>query len=181
MLTQAKYFIKDVRRMLGKYKIRILHIWLSRVFCGIFLYRLERGLYTTIGRAYEYIRVIFIPLFNLMQAYSNLEIHYKADIKGGLKVLHASAGCVVSGLSVIGENLTLTGGNIIGGRAGCRRGELVIGDNCSLGANAVILGPVRLGNDIEVSASALVVNDCSEDNCMMLGVPAKAIGGKQNK
>ncbi len=116
-----------------------------------------------------------------MQAYSNLEINYKADIKGGLKVLHASAGCVVSGLSVIGENLTLTGGNIIGGRAGCRRGELVIGDNCSLGANAVILGPVRLGNDIEVSASALVVNDCSEDNCMMLGVPAKAIGGKQNK
>jgi serine acetyltransferase len=162
--------------MLGKHRIRILHIWLSRVFCGIFLYRLERGLYTTIGRAYEYIRVIFIPLFNLMQAYSNLEIHYKADIKGGLLVLHASAGCVVSGLAVIGENLTLTGGNIIGGRAGCKRGDLIIGDNCSLGANAVILGPVRLGNNIEVSASALVVSDCPDDNCMLLGVPAKAIG-----
>jgi len=52
----------------------------------------------------------------------------------------------------------------------------VIGDNCSLGANAVILGPVRLGNDIEFSASALVVNDCPDDNFLLLGVPAKAIG-----
>jgi serine acetyltransferase len=105
-----------------------------------------------------------------------LEIHYKADIKGGLLVLHASVGCVVSGLAIIGENLTLTGGNIIGGRAGCRRGDLVIGDNCSLGANAVILGPLKLGNHIEIAASALVVNNCLDDNCMMLGVPAKAIG-----
>lgn len=178
MLTQAKYFIKDVRRMLGKNKIRILHIWLSRIFCGIFLYRLERGLYTTIGRTYEYIRVIFIPIFNMMQAYSNLEIHYKADIKGGLLILHASAGCVVSGLAVIGEGLTLTGGNIIGGRVGCKKGDLVIGNNCSLGANAVILGPVVLGDDIEVAASSLVINDCLDNHCMLLGTPARAIGAK---
>lgn len=176
MLTQARYFIKDVRRIVGKYKIRILHIWLSRVFCGIFLYRLERGLYITIGRPYKYIRVIFIPLFNLMQAYSNLEINYKADIKGGLLVLHASVGCVVSGLAVIGENLTLTGGNIVGGRAGCRRGDLVIGNNCNLGANAVVLGPVTIGNNIEVAASSLVINDCIYDYCLLLGIPAKAIG-----
>jgi serine acetyltransferase len=85
-----------------------------------------------------------------MQAYSNLEIHYKADFKGGFMVLHASAGSVVSGLAIIGENLTHTRGNIIGGRTGCRLGELLKGDNCSLGANAVILGPIRLGNNIEV-------------------------------
>lgn len=166
--------------MLGKHKIRILHIWLSRVFCGIFLYRLERGLYTTIGRPYEYIRVLFIPLFNLMQAYSNLEIHYKTDIKGGLLVLHVSVGCVVSGLAIIGENLTLTGGNIIGGRVGCKRGDLVIGNNCRLGANAVILGPVVLGDDIEVAASSLVINDCFDDHCMLLGTPARAIGAKKS-
>lgn len=149
---------------------------MSRVFCGLFLYRLERGLYTTIGRSYEYIRVIFTPLFYLMQAYSNLEIHYKADIKGGLLVLHASVGCVVSGLAVIGENMTLTGGNIVGGRAGCKSGELVIGNNCSLGANAVVLDPVKIGNNIEVAASSLVINDCINDHCLLLGIPAKAIG-----
>jgi len=176
MLTQAKYFIKDLRRMLGKHKIRILHIWISRVFCGIFLYLFERGLYTTIGRPYEYFRVIFLPLINLLQSYSNLDINYKADIKGGLLVLHPSVGCVVSGMAIVGENLTLTGGNIIGARAGCKKGGIVIGNNCSMGANAVVLGPLTLGNYIEISAQALVVNDCRDSNCLLLGVPAKAIG-----
>lgn len=77
---------------------------------------------------------------------------------------------------MIGENLILTGGNIIGVWAGCKRGDLVIGNNCSLGANAVILGPMRLGNNIEVAALALVTNDCLDDNCMLLGIPATAIG-----
>lgn len=172
MIIQAKYFIKDLYRLLGKFKIRIFHIWLSRVFWGLFLYRFERGLYITIGKPYEYIRVIFIPFFNLIQAYSNLDIPYKADIKGGLLVLHPSVGVVVSGIAIIGENLTLTGGNVIGGRDGCKRGELVIGNNCSLGANAVILGPIVLGNNINVAASACVIKDCLVDNSTLIGVPA---------
>lgn len=32
-----------------------------------------------------------------------MDIHYKADIKGGLLVLHPSVGCVISGQSIIGE------------------------------------------------------------------------------
>ena len=181
MFSQIQYFCKDVKRLLGKHKIRILHIWMGRIFWGLLLYRFERGLYTSIGRPYQYLRVLFIPIYNLIQAYSNLEIHYKADIKGGLLVLHASAGCVISGLSNIGENFTLTGGNVIGGREGCKRGDLTIGDNCSVGANAVILGPVKLGNNIEVAASSLVVNDCIQDNCLLLGIPAKAIGKSRIK
>lgn len=86
MIQQTKFFIKDVTRMLGKYKIRMIHIWLSRAFWGIFIYRLERGLYLTIGRPYEIIRIILIPFFNLIQAYSNIEIHYKADIGPGLLI-----------------------------------------------------------------------------------------------
>lgn len=90
MRQQIKYFGQDLTRMLGKYKIRILHIWLSRVFWGIFLYRLERGLFLLIGKPYEIIRVIFIPIFNIIQAYSNIDLNYKSDIKGGLLVLHPS-------------------------------------------------------------------------------------------
>ncbi|MFZ6013940.1 MAG: hypothetical protein ACOYXT_26610 [Bacteroidota bacterium] len=59
MRQQIVYFKQDLWRMLGKYKIRILHIWLSRVFWGIFLYRLERGLFLLIGKHYDKFRVIF--------------------------------------------------------------------------------------------------------------------------
>jgi serine acetyltransferase len=175
MLNQIYYFGQDVNRLLGKYKIRILHIWLSRIFWGLFLYRFERFLFLLIGKPYPILRVIFIPIFNLIQAYSNMDINYKADIKGGLLVLHPSNGIVISGLSIIGQNLTLTGGNIIGGRAGAKYGDIKIGDKCFLGANAVVLGPIRLGNKINIAASACVVKDCVEDNVTLLGVPAKKV------
>lgn len=173
MKQQFLYFLKDIKRMLGKYKIRILHIWLSRAFAGVFLYRLERGLYLTFGRAYEYVRIIFIPFINLIQAYSNLDLHYKADIGGGLSILHPSAGIVVSGMSIIGSNLTLTGGNIIGLKGKCKRGEFVIGNNCNLGANAVILGPVILSDNINIGALACVTKDCLISGTTLVGVPAR--------
>ncbi len=176
MIKQIKYFSQDLNRLLGKYKIRILHIWLSRIFWGIFLYRFERGMFLLLGKSYSIIRVFFIPVFNLIYAYSNIEINYKADIKGGLLVLHPSVGVVISGLAVIGENLTLTGGNIIGGRAGAKK--IILGNKCHLGANAVVLGPVVLGNNIVIGASACVINSCESDNVVLVGVPAKPTSKK---
>lgn len=175
MFEQMNFFKKDVKRLLGKYKIRVLHIWLSRVFWGLFLYRFERGLYLSIGKSYRYVRIIFIPWYNLLQSYSNIEIHYKANIQGGLLVLHPSVGVVVSAKSVIGINLTLTGGNIIGGRSGTIEGDIIIGDNCSLGANAVIIGPVYVADNTQVGASACVVSNIKQPGLIVVGVPAKPL------
>lgn len=175
MLQQFNYFGEDITRLLGKHKIRILHVWLSRVFWGLFLYRFERGLFLTFGRSYEYFRIILIPIFNIWQSYSNMDIHYKADIKGGLIVLHPSVGVVVSGRSIIGRRLTLTGGNIIGARGSGTDVNIIIGDNCELGANAVILGPIKLGNGIRIGASACVIKNCVENGVSLVGVPAKRI------
>ena len=172
MRQQLRYFRQDLRKMLGKHKVRILHIWLGRVFWGILLYRIERGLFLLVGKNYKILRVLFVPFFNIVNAYTNIEINYNADIKGGLLVLHPSVGIVVSRFSVIGENLALTGGNIIGAKTGCNYGDISIGDNCTLGANAVIIGPIKLANGITIGASACVINDCLTDNATLLGVPA---------
>jgi len=161
--------------MLGKHKVRIVHIWMGRAFIGVMLYRIERGLFLTFGRFWSLGRVVFSPIFYLLYAYSNLEINYRADIGPGILVLHASMGCVVSAKSVIGRNLTLTGGNVIGARAGCPDRGIVIGNDCSLGANAVILGPVRLANNIKIGAAACVVRNELNDCRILVGVPAKPI------
>lgn len=173
MKQQFSYFTQDIRRMLGKRKIRILHIWMSRSFWGVLLYRIERGFLISFGKPYEIIRIVFLPLINLIQAYSNVEIHYKADIKGGLSILHPSMGVVISGKSIIGFNLTLTGGNVIGISKKCTVGEFVLGDNCNLGANAVVLGPVKIGNNIKIGALACVTRDFLESGVTLVGVPAK--------
>ena len=177
-MTQVRFFLEDLKRMLGKHKIRIIHIWLSRSFMGIFMYRLERSLFLIFGHTYRFLRIPFIPIFNLLQAYSNIDIHYKSDIKRGLSILHPSVGCVISGNAKIGQNLTLIGGNVIGIKKMCDGNNFLIGNNCTLGANATIIGPIKLGNYIEIGASACVVKDCLTNNSILVGVPAEILKNK---
>ncbi len=174
-MTQIRFFSQDVKRMLGKHKIRIIHIWLSRSFAGIFMYRLERSLFIAFGNVYGYLRVPFIPIIHLVQAYSNIDIHYKSNIKGGVSILHPAVGCVISGQAKIGKNLTITGGSVIGISKKCNDDDFLIGDNCSLGANATIIGPLKLGNNIKIGAAACVVKDCLIDDSTLVGVPAKIL------
>jgi serine acetyltransferase len=179
-MSQFTYFISDIKRMLGKHKIRILYVWLSRSFWGILLYRTERSLFLVFGTYYSFIRVPLVPLFNMLQAYSNIDIHYKADVKKGISILHPSVGVVISGQSSIGENLTLTGGNVIGVHKKCKKGTFVIGNNCSLGANATIIGPIILGDNIIIGASACVVENCLIPQSILVGVPAKTLPKNNN-
>ena len=132
-------------------------------------------MYLLIGKPYQYIRILFVPVINLILAYSNCDIHYKADIKGGILILHNALGVVISGLAQIGSNITLAGGNVIGARPGTLSGDIIIGDDCIMGANAVILGPIKLANRINVGAMACVVNDCESAGATLVGVPAKMI------
>lgn len=161
--------------MLGKNKWRILIIFFSRVFVGIFWYRIDRSLFLLIGKNYRVVRVLFSPLFFIIQAYSNLDIHYEADIGPGLLVLHPSVGIVISGKAKIGNNLTLSGGNIIGLNKNSASTEFKIGDGCYLGANACVIGPLELGNRTNIGACACVVKSFLDDNLTLVGVPAKVL------
>ena len=174
-MSQFSYFLKDCNRLLGKTKWRVLIIWFSRSFWGLFLYRFERSLFLIFRKAYKFLRIPLIPLFSLIQAFSNIDIHYKANIKGGILILHPSVGIVISAHSSIGENLTLTGGNIIGFNNKKKKSPFKIGNHCTLGANATIIGPIQLANYIKIGASACVINDIFEDRSVLVGVPAKKV------
>ncbi len=175
MLQQLKFFIGDVKSMAGRKKLRILFIWLSRGFWGVLSYRVDRGLFLIFGKSYTYIRVLLSPFFNLLQAYSNIDIHCSAQIGTGINILHPSMGIVISGKALIGNNISLTGGNVIGAKKECGLREIVLGNNCTLGANAVVLGPIKIGNNVKIGALALVLKDCG-DNKTLVGVPAKEVG-----
>jgi len=52
---------------------------------------------------------------------------------------------------------------------------IVIGDNCWIGTNAVILPGVRLGNHVVVAAGAVVTKSFPQDDILLAGVPARII------
>lgn len=138
-------------------------------------YRFERFLYLIFGRSYGLLRLLILPVLFLSQPWrGNSEIHYRADIGKGLKILHPSLGVVINGHALCGEYLTLTGGNCIGGKENLQQGSIKIGNNVTLEANAVVLGPIVIGSNVSIGAGAVVLHD-SPDNVILVGVPAKPI------
>ena len=174
-MTQLKFFKQDIVRMLGKNKYRIIFIFMTRSFVGLMLYRVERSLFLLLGTSYSFLRILFLPIIYVLQAYANIDIHYKSSIQGGLSILHPSVGCVISAKAVIGSDLTLTGGNVIGFNKKKANTIFQIGNNCTLGANAVIIGPLEIKNNVFIGASACVTQSFNQSNITLVGVPAKQL------
>ena len=51
---------------------------------------------------------------------------------------------------------------------------VIVGDNCYFGLGAKIIGKVRIGNNVTVGANAVVTKDIP-DNVVVGGIPAKII------
>ena len=101
----------------------------------------------------------------------------RAQIGGGLKIAHG-IGLVIGGGTIIGQNCDVRQNTTFGGnysKTDAQGRELpVLGDNVSVGAGAVILGPVHVGDNAIIGANAVVVDDVPA-NMIVGGVPARVI------
>jgi serine O-acetyltransferase len=165
----------DLERMVNHRHWRWLTVWTSAAAHGLIAYRISRALYLLLGaRSHAALRILFSPALLLLQPWvGRCEIHFEADLGPGVKILHPSLGVVISKFTRCGRNLTLTGGNCIGMRRKDAT-RIVLGDSVLLGANAVVLGPARLGSRVSVGAGAVAMTD-APDGAVLVGVPARPV------
>lgn len=103
------------------------------------------------------------------------DISNKAKIVKGCKFPHIGLGVVIGDEANIGSNCIIRQNVTIGGkRIGDKYEFPTIGDNCMIGAGAVIIGNVHLGNNVIVGVNAVVTKNFP-DNCVIAGTPAKII------
>jgi putative colanic acid biosynthesis acetyltransferase WcaB len=105
-----------------------------------------------------------------------IELRYKTKIGPGLALFHGQATVVHEG-TVIGAGCTLRQSTTIGSKArtdGTQSASPVIGDNVDIGANAVIIGGVRVGDRAAIGAGSVVVKDVPA-GAVVAGNPAKVI------
>lgn len=174
---QVLYWKRDVQAITNKRWWRWLSCWFSSSFWIITSYRLDRALYLMMGRYWSAIRILLGPFFFITRPWfggNRCELNYHADIGPGLKILHPALGIVVSGKTIAGEKLTLTGGNCIGERGNSQQGQIRLGKEVSLGINAVVLGPVQIGDRVVIGAGAVVTKNAS-NGAVLIGVPAKPL------
>lgn len=101
------------------------------------------------------------------------DVSLKADISDDVYFCHEGFGTGVHPMSRIGSGTTVYHGVTIGQLSGNDEAP-IIGCNVFIGANATILGKIKIGDNAKIGACALVLCDVPE-GCTAVGVPAKII------
>lgn len=108
-----------------------------------------------------------------------MDTFHIANVKLGEGVFGAHPYATYLNARVIGRNFSFRNCITIGNKSDDRVEEIpTIGNNVSVGANAVIIGNIHIGNNVIIGAGAVVVSDVP-DNCVVVGNPAKII--RQNR
>lgn len=97
-------------------------------------------------------------------------------IKGNPTLPHGLHGIFISRYAEIGENCWIYQNVTIGE---VDKKAPVIGDNCLIGAGAVIIGGIKVGSRVKVGAGAVVSADIP-DGCTVVSQPVSIIEGERN-
>lgn len=120
------------------------------------------------------LRIPLLPrlIMTIVRWLTGIEIHPSATIGRGLFIDHGT-GVVVGETTVIHDNVTLFQGVTLGG-TGKQRGKRhpTIGRNVVIGAGAKVLGDITVGADSMIGANAVVVRDVP-DHSTVVGVPGR--------
>lgn len=115
---------------------------------------------------------IYWVLFRMVETLTAISIPKTAIIGPGLRIWHFG-GIFIHANAVIGEKCTLRQGVTIGNR-GDNQLVPVIGNNVDIGAYAQILGDIHIGDNCKIGAMAVVLNNVP-NNATAVGNPAKVI------
>lgn len=104
-----------------------------------------------------------------------IQMPLRTPVEGGLSFNHFSC-IIINGATKIGRNCTIFHGVTTALKIGGQNaGVPSIGDNCVLGPGCKILGNVTIGDNVFVGANAVVTHNI-ESNSVVAGIPAKVIG-----
>ena len=123
---------------------------------------------------YKY-HVPFLPklVWKLQYLLFNCSVPASCQIGKGTRFGYGGIAVVMHARTVIGKNCMIGQGVTIGGKSGWYEVP-VIGDNVHINAGAKIIGPIRIGNNVEIGANCVVVKDVP-DNCVVAGIPARIL------
>ncbi|MBC7107533.1 MAG: serine O-acetyltransferase [Methanomassiliicoccales archaeon] len=135
---------------------------------AILLHRISHRLYLKgqylLARAINYFARIL----------TGADIHPGAKIGKGFFIDHAT-GVVIGETAEIGDNVCIFQGVTLGG-VSTEKGKRhpTIGNNVVIGANATILGNIKIGDNVKIGAGSVVVKDVPP-NSTVVGVPGKVV------
>lgn len=121
-----------------------------------------------------YLRKIpLIPrfMFLLTRLLCGCSIPPSVEVGENTRFAHNALGVVIHDKCVIGHDTVIQANVVIGGKDGA---SATVGNYCYIGAGAVLLGGISIGDDAVIGANAVVTHDVP-NGVVVAGVPAKII------
>lgn len=135
---------------------------------AILSYRMAHLLYTN---NFTFIAKL---ISQISRFFTGIEIHPAALIGKRLLIDHGS-GVVIGETAVVGDDCILFHGVTLGGRGNVKgKRHPTLRNGVVVGAGAKILGNVEIGNNVKIGANAVVLSDVPDD-ATAVGVPAKTV------
>ena len=107
-----------------------------------------------------------------MRVFYQCDIPLATSIAESVYFNHNAFGVVINPKSVIKDNVNIQHGVTIGSRKG--EEAPIIENNVVIGARAIILGNIRIGENSKIGAGSVVIHDVP-DGCTVVGNPARII------
>ena len=102
------------------------------------------------------------------------DIHPAAKIGEDFFIDHAT-GVVIGETAEIGDHVSIYQGVTLGGVSSSKgKRHPTIGNHVVIGANATILGNIKIGNNVRIGANSVVLDDVP-DNSTVVGVPGRVV------
>ncbi len=168
-LFVAVFFRQEIRAALSKDPAAGSYLEVLLLYPGlhsVVMHKLAHTLYV--------LRIIFLARFlsETMRFFTGIEIHPGAKIGRGLFIDHGN-GVVIGETASIGDNVLLYQGVTLGG-TGKEKGKRhpTIGSNVVIGTGAKVLGNITVGDNSYIGANAVVIRDVPS-NSTIVGVPGR--------
>ncbi len=145
--------------------------WLEVLLCypglhAIWFHRAAHRLYA--WRLYLLARLVS----HLSRFLTGIEIHPGAKIGRAVAIDHGM-GIVIGETAEIGEGCLLYQGCVLGGTSLSRgKRHPTLGKNVVVGASAILLGPIHIGDGAKIGAGALILQDV-KPNATVVGIIGK--------
>ena len=133
---------------------------------GRWRYRLPALLRKPVSLVYKLLKVSG-------QILTGIDLPCETRVGRRLRIEHFG-GIIISGDSVIGDDVVIRNGVTIGLKHTGQRGAPVIGNRVDIGAGAKILGNIHVGDDAVIGANAVVLKNVPA-GALAVGVPARII------
>lgn len=146
--------------------------WAAQGFWALVIYRFGCWRYTIespwLRKPFSF---AYKVLFKIIQIVAGIELPCEV-VLGSNFIIDHSGGIVISGYTVFGDNCRIRTGVVIGLKKSSHPCAPRFGNNVDIGAGAKVLGDITIGDNVFIGANAVVTCDVPS-NSIAVGIPAR--------